>query len=60
MLIGIGIALILFIIFIISYLLNKKVPKPDGCDEVDEHCLDCSNPLCRNKKIDKKENEKNV
>ncbi len=55
--IGIIVAVILFGIFILSYKLNNKIPKPEGCEEIDESCIDCSNPLCRNK-VNKKENEK--
>ncbi len=38
---------ILFAIFIISYRLNKKVPRPDDCQELDENCINCQNPLCQ-------------
>ena len=49
---AIGIALALLTIFVVSYLLNKKIPKPEGCDE-DIECLECKNSFCRfNKKSD--------
>ena len=50
------ILIILSSIFILSYVLNKRVPKPEGCDEIDESCLNCSNSLCKNKP--KNEDEK--
>lgn len=44
-------------IFVLSYVLNKRTPKPEGCDEIDESCLSCSNTLCRNKPKNKEEIE---
>lgn len=53
-------AIILFVIlsgiFILTYVLNKRIPKPDGCDEIDESCMNCSNTLCKHSK---KNNENN-
>ena len=43
-------------IFILSYVLNKRVPKPEGCDEIDESCLNCTNSLCKNKPKSEDEN----
>ena len=55
------VALILFVIltgiFILTYVLNKKVPKPEGCEEIDESCLNCSNSLCKHNPQKQKEHD---
>jgi len=34
-------------LFIISYLLNKRVPRPEGCDhEKSSQCTQCANHSC--------------
>ncbi len=43
---AIGIVAVLLTIFIIGYLLNKKVAKPEGCDD-DIECLECKNTFCK-------------
>lgn len=56
---SIVVAGVLLLIFIFSYKMNKRIPKPKGCEdleEVSESCIDCSNPLCRNR-IEKKEDK---
>lgn len=56
----ISIALIagLVALFIISFLINKRTPKPKGCEDIEvteENCLNCGRYDCkvRNKLIDK-------
>lgn len=56
------VALILFVvltgIFVLTYVLNKRVPRPEGCEEIDESCLNCSNTLCKHRpKKDEEEND---
>ena len=55
------VAIIIFVvftgIFIITYVFNKRVPKPEGCEEIDESCLNCSNSLCKQNPKRKKEND---
>lgn len=45
------VALIIFValsaIFIVGYVLNKRVPIPEGCEEIDESCLHCANTFCK-------------
>lgn len=34
-------------LFILSYLLNKRVPRPEGCDlEKSSQCAQCANHSC--------------
>lgn len=36
-------------IFIVSYVLNKKTPIPEGCEDLvidDENCMKCNNVDC--------------
>ncbi|MCR4898833.1 MAG: hypothetical protein K5892_06355 [Acholeplasmatales bacterium] len=45
-------------VFIISFLINKKTPKPKGCEDLEvteENCLNCGRFDCkiRDKFIDK-------
>lgn len=40
---------VVIILFIGTYLLNKKVPKPDGC-EISEKCKTCQMTNCYVKK----------
>lgn len=57
-LIAVFIAVVLLGIFILSYKLNKSMPKPDNCEEIDESCINCSNPLCRNR-VEKESDKEN-
>lgn len=43
--------------FIGSYLLNKKTPKPEGCENIDENCEGCQITSCLNRKEKKEEEE---
>lgn len=45
LIISILIVIALIVIFFISYILNKKTPKPLG-DTKTDHCLSCSNTMC--------------
>ena len=41
--------LALLIIFIVSFILNKKTPVPKGCENIqisDENCAACNNKGC--------------
>ena len=48
----------LTVIFIVSYRMNKKVPIPEGCEEIDESCFHCSNMLCKHNPNKEKEDLK--
>lgn len=37
--------IVLVIIYVGIYLLNKKTPKPEGCEELNE-CSGCANIAC--------------
>lgn len=53
-----GILLIALIgLFIFSYLLNKKTPKPEGCQNLEESCEGCQITSCLNRKEKKEEEE---
>ena len=50
LIIGIAIILVLVILFVISYVLNKKTPVPKGCENLlidEEKCSSCINELCK-------------
>ncbi|MDY0399947.1 MAG: hypothetical protein RBR36_04565 [Bacilli bacterium] len=36
----------LIALLIISYILNKRTKKPEGCIEIDEHCASCNIEGC--------------
>ncbi|MDY4788459.1 MAG: hypothetical protein SO253_04025 [Bacilli bacterium] len=41
---------VLITVFIVTFLLNKKVERPDGCEELNEHCVHCNITSCLNNK----------
>lgn len=44
------IIVLLVAVFIVSYVLNKRTPIPEGCEDLkisDEFCLNCSNTDCK-------------
>ena len=43
-------------LFIFTYLLNKRTPKPEGCENLEENCEGCQITSCLNRK-EKKEEE---
>ena len=47
---------VLIAIFIVTFVLNKKTDKPEGCEEMDEQCMHCSITSCSHNK--KKEENK--
>ena len=47
---------ILLGLYILFYLLNKKTPKPEGCESLEENCEGCQITSCSNRK-EKKEEE---
>ena len=46
----------LVLAFVFSYLLNKKTPKPEGCENLEENCEGCQITSCSHR-IEKKEEE---
>lgn len=47
---AIVIIILLVVLFIVSYILNKRTPVPEGCQEekiTDEFCINCSNTECK-------------
>ena len=48
--------IVLIVIFVVSFLLNKKTEKPEGCEEITEQCMHCSITSCSHNKI-KEENK---
>lgn len=61
---AIGLVILLIIIFFVTYVLNKKTPVPEGCEELkinDENCMACGNTDCRIKQgIDLKKIEEEI
>ena len=47
----------LVVAFVFSYLLNKKTPKPEGCENIDENCEGCQITSCPNRKEKIEEDE---
>lgn len=45
-LIAVGIVVVLITMFFGAYLLNRRTPRPDGCEINEENCKGCTNPLC--------------
>lgn len=43
---AIGIMAVLLTLFFVSYLLNKKTPKPEGCLEDEATCSSCTLVSC--------------
>lgn len=46
---AIVIIILLVVIFVVSYVLNKRTPVPKGCEQInisEEFCLQCSNTDC--------------
>ena len=43
-------AVILFVVLgciaVVGYILNSRTPKPEGCDNIDEVCENCSITSC--------------
>ena len=47
-LLAIAVLAVLVGLFILGYLLNKRVPRPEGCDlEKTEQCSRCAISTCR-------------
>lgn len=47
---AITIIVLLVILFVVSYVLNKRTPVPKGCEQVkisEEFCLNCTNTECK-------------
>ena len=48
--------IVLIGVFIFTYLLNKKTPKPEGCENLEENCEGCQITSCSHR-IENKEEE---
>lgn len=47
---AITIIVLLVVLFVVSYVLNKRTPVPKGCEQIkisDEFCLNCTNTECK-------------
>ena len=55
--IAVGIVVVCVVLFIGTYVLNKRTPKPDGCEDVGSECEGCQITSCSNykQKDEKKE-----
>ena len=49
--------IVLIGLFIFTYLLNKRTPKPEGCENLEENCEGCQITSCLNRKEKKEEEE---
>ena len=38
----------LIVLFVVCFLLNKKTPKPDGCEDLEAECETCPITTCLN------------
>jgi hypothetical protein len=46
---AIGVVLLLFVLYMVLYIMNKKTPVPKGCEHLqisDENCSSCTNTEC--------------
>lgn len=48
---------VLVAIFIGTYVLNKRTPKPEGCEEVGAECEGCQITSCSNYKAKEEKKE---
>ena len=46
---------LLIAMFIVCFLLNKKTPKPEGCENLDESCEGCQITSCSHRIENKEE-----
>ena len=46
---------LLIAMFITCFLLNKKTPKPEGCENIDENCEGCQITSCSHRIENKEE-----
>lgn len=37
---------LLIVIFVVSFILNKSTPKPEGCEDLEAGCETCTNTAC--------------
>ena len=47
---AITILVLLVVLFIVSFVLNKRTPVPKGCENIkisEEFCLNCTNTECK-------------
>ena len=54
---SIGVVLVCVALFVGTYLLNKKTKKPEGCEDVSEHCEGCSLVNCSHHPENKEKGE---
>ncbi len=61
---AIAIIILLVVLFIVSFVLNKRTPVPKGCERIkisDEFCLNCSNTECKiHEKLDLEKVKKEI
>ena len=55
--IAVGIVVVCVVLFIGTYVLNKRTPKPEGCEDVGSECEGCQITSCSHykEKEEKKE-----
>lgn len=55
--IAVGIIVVCVVLFIGTYILNKRTPKPEGCEDVGSECEGCQITSCSHykQKDEKKE-----
>ena len=46
---------LLIVIFVVSFMLNKNTPKPEGCEDLEAECETCSNTACLKNNSQKEE-----
>ena len=56
--IAIGVVVFSVFLFIFTFVLNKRTPKPEGCENLGSECEGCQMTSCSHYK-EKKENEEN-
>lgn len=52
-----GVLIVAIGLFILSYLLNKKTPKPEGCQDTTQECEGCKMIGCSHHPINQEQNK---
>ena len=55
--IAVGVVVISIGLFIFTYLLNKRTPKPEGCKNFESECEGCQMTSCSHHSANKKEKD---
>ena len=49
LILGIGLLVVIIVIYIVTYAINEKVKKPEGCEDIE--CNSCNAKNCSHRKL---------